>query len=49
MSDHGAGFQNDGVIAERLCAAILGGEEDFTATLYGMETVKEPKLSRSRA
>jgi len=44
MSDHGAGFRDDEEIAERLCAAILGGEDDFTAKLYGVETVEEPKL-----
>jgi hypothetical protein len=44
MSDHGAGFRDDEEIAARLCAAILGGEDDFTAELYGVETVVEPKL-----
>lgn len=44
MNDRGAGFRDDGAIAERLCAAVIAGEDEFTAELYGVETVEEPKL-----
>lgn len=44
MNDRGAGFRDDETIAERLCAAVLGGEDEFTAELYGVETVEEPQL-----
>ena len=44
MNDRGAGFRDDEAIAERLCAAVVSGEDEFTAELYGVETVEEPKL-----
>lgn len=44
MSDKSAGFRDDAVIAERLCAAIVSGEEAFAAELYGAETVEDEKL-----
>ena len=44
MSDRGAGFRDDQAIAERLCAAVLTGEDEVMAELYGVETVEDPKL-----
>ncbi len=44
MSDRGAGFRDDEAIAERLCAAVVAGEDEAMAELYGVETVEDPAL-----